>query len=324
MSHKKNKHPLLKAAGLALGCMAVYNTCEYKKATSGNVNHREDCRIYSGRFGDIYYKHYGSGSPVLLLHSLEPSANMTEWLSTATSLSETHSVYVIDLPGCGFSDKSVIDYSIYMYALAVNDFIKNRICRHHDNISGIHAAAISTSASILICGALVNPKLYSGLAFINPQTMESTYCNPSTRPEFAKALRAVYNTPVIGSFMYNLRYSRSAILDRLSHIEGLDDTAKNKLADSMYESAHTGGHCGRFLLGSIHGNLLNTDTKHMLEKLQIPVLVVTGTADRHSKKALSAFDLDKENISSITLEGISAPQLECPDKLALALNRFFE
>lgn len=324
MSHKKNKHPLLKAAGLALGCMAVYNTCEYKKATSGNVNHREECRIYSGRFGDIYYKHYGSGSPVLLLHSLDPSANMSEWISTALELAKSHSVYVIDLPGCGFSDKSVLDYSIYMYALAVNDFIKNRICRHHDSASGIYAAAASTSAAILICGSLIAPKLYSGLAFVNPQSMENTYCNASTRLEFAKALRAVYNTPVIGSFLYNLQYSRKAIMDRLAGMEGLDDAAKNKLADSMYEAAHTGGHYGRFLLGSIHGNLLNTDTKHMLEKLQIPVLVVTGTEDRQAKKALSAFDLDRENISSITLEGISAPQLECPDKLALALNRFFE
>ena len=88
MSTKKNKHPLLKAAGLALGCMAVYNTLEYKKATSGNSNHREDCRVYTGRFGDIYYKHYGSGSPVILIHALEPSANMSEWLFAADKLSQ--------------------------------------------------------------------------------------------------------------------------------------------------------------------------------------------------------------------------------------------
>ena len=93
MSHNKNKHPFLKMTALALGCMAVYNTYEYNKATSGNHNHREECRVYTGRFGDIYYKHYGSGSPVLLLHTLEPSANMSEWIAAATELGKSHSVY---------------------------------------------------------------------------------------------------------------------------------------------------------------------------------------------------------------------------------------
>ena len=323
MSNNKNKHPFLKAAGLALGCMAVYNTLEYKKATSGNNNHLEDCRMYTGRFGDIYYKHYGKGTPVILLHALDPSANMTEWLPTATKLAASHSVYVIDLPGCGFSDKNIVDYSIYMYAMAVNDFIQTRICRSHTPSSGIYAAATSTSAAILICGALLKPELYAGLAFVNPQTMESTYCNASTRPEFAKALRAVYNTPVIGSFMYNLEYNKNAILERLSKIPGLDGTERDKLADSMYEAAHTGGFYGRFLLASIHGNLLNSDIKRMLLKLSTPVLIVTGTANKQAKKALSTFDMDKDNISSVLFEDISAPQLECPDKLAAALGRFF-
>ena len=323
MSHNKNKHPFLKMTALALGCMAVYNTYEYNKATSGNHNHREECRVYTGRFGDIYYKHYGSGSPVLLLHTLEPSANMSEWIAAATELGKSHSVYVIDLPGCGFSDKSTIDYSIYMYALAVNDFVKNRILRHHDTATGIHAAAISTSSAILTCAALTAPKLYSGLSFINPQAMETTYCNPSTKPVFAKCIRAVYNTPVIGSFMYNLKYNRAAIMDRLSKVSGLEVAQKNELADSMYEAAHTGGYYGRFLLASIHGNLLNSDIARMLSKLSTPILIVTGSADRQAKKALPAFDIDKENISSVILEDISAPQLECPDKLARILNSFF-
>lgn len=324
MSTKKNKHPLLKAAGLALGCMAVYNTLEYKKATSGNSNHREDCRVYTGRFGDIYYKHYGSGSPVILIHALEPSANMSEWLSAADKLSQSHSVYVIDLPGCGFSDKNIVDYSIYMYALAVNDFVKTRICRRHDTSSGIYAAAASTSAAILTCAALINPQLYSSLAFINPAAMENTYCNMSTRPAFAKALRAIYSTPVIGSFMYNLEYNKNAILRKLSNIPGLDDDERSRLADSMYEAAHTGGYYGRFLLASMHGNLLNSDIRRMLKKLSTPVLIVTGTANKQAKKALAAFDIEKDNISSVLFKDISTPQLECPDELAITLDNFFE
>lgn len=123
--------------------------------------------------------------------------------------------------------------------------------------------------------------------------------------------------------MYNLKYNRAAIMDRLSKVSGLEVAQKNELADSMYEAAHTGGYYGRFLLASIHGNLLNSDIARMLSKLSTPILIVTGSADRQAKKALPAFDIDKENISSVILEDISAPQLECPDKLARILNSFF-
>lgn len=323
MGQKNNKHPLIKLAGLALGCMAAYNTYEYKKATEKNVNHREECRIYTGRFGDILYKHYGSGSPILLIHSLDPSANMSEWIPTAAALAKSHSVYVMDLPGCGFSDKNTVDYSIYMYALAVNDFVENRICRRHET-KGIEAFASSSASDILICAGVLMPKLYAGLGFINPQAMETTYCNPTTNPLLVKSIRTVYNTPVIGSFIYNMNYSRKNISRNLSNIPNLDDTKREELADSMYEAAHTGGYYGRFLFSSIHGNLLNMDIKRMLEKLSTPVLIVTGSANRAARKALSTFDIEKENISTILLEDINMPQLECPEKLADILEKSCE
>lgn len=84
--------------------------------------------------------------------------------------------------------------------------------------------------------------------------------------------------------MYNLKYNRTAIMDRLSKVSGLEVAQKNELADSMYEAAHTSGYYGRFLLASIHGNLLNSDIARMLSKLSTPILIVTGSADRQAKK----------------------------------------
>ena len=62
----------------------------------------------------------------------------------------------------------------------------------------------------------------------------------------------------------------------------------------------------------------------MLKKLSTPVLIVTGTANKQAKKALAAFDIEKDNISSVLFKDISAPQLECPDELAITLDNFFE
>lgn len=231
MSNNKKKHPLLLAAGLALGCMAGYNCSETRKATANNVNHKEDCRIYNGRFGSISYKHYGSGKPVLLIHELNPVASMAEWMPTAATLSDNHSVYIIDLPGCGFSDKSSLEYSAYMYALAINDFVHNRICRSHDG-DGICAVASSASAPLLICAASLNASLYSNICLVNPQTIENCCCNPTTNPTLVKLERLICSTPIIGSFIYNVYYNRKNIFSRISaNNPNLTDDDKEKLAD---------------------------------------------------------------------------------------------
>lgn len=320
MSKKKNEHPLLLAAGLALGCMAAYNCSESKKATANNVNHKEECRIYSGRFGNISYKHYGSGKPVLLIHDLNPASGMTEWAPTAKALSESHSVYIIDLPGCGFSDKSSLEYSAYMYALAINDFVHNRICRSHD-VDGICAVASSASSPLLVCAASLDASLYSNICLINPQTIENCYCNPTTNPSLVKLERIVCNTPIVGSFIYNLHYSRNNILSRISADNPyLTDEAKEELADSMYEASHLGGYTSKFLFSSIMGNLLSLDINRMLDKLTTRTCIIAGSDNKKVKNKLSTFDKDKDNISTIILDDINNPQLECPERLATILN----
>lgn len=315
------KHPVLFATGLVLGCMAAYNYNENKKATSNNVNKKEDCRIYNGRFGDISYKHYGSGSPILLIHSLSPASGMAEWMPTAKLLSEEHSVYVLDLPGCGFSDKNNLEYSAYMYALAINDFVHNRICRHHDDY-GISAIAASTAAPLLICAAALNASLYKELYLVNPQTMDKCYCNPTTKSSLVKLERLVCMTPVIGSFIYNCHYSRENILSRLSADNpSLSDEALEELTDCMYEASHTGGFSSKFLFSSITGNLLGMDVSRMLSRLTVCTCIIAGGDNKQVKSCLSTFDCEKDNISTIILEDINNPQLECPDRLANIINR---
>ena len=320
MSNNKKKHPLLMAAGLALGCMAGYNYSESRKATANNINHNEECRIYNGRFGNISYKHYGSGSPMLLIPGLNPAASMAEWIPAAKALSRHHSVYIIDLPGCGFSDKRSLEYTAYMYALAINDFVHNRICRSHDAMQ-ICAVASSASAPLLICAASLNASLYSNICLVNPKTIESCYCNPTTNPTLVKLERLVCNTPIVGSFIYNVHYSRNNILSRINTDNpSLTEEAREELADSMYEASHIGGFTSKFLFSSIMGNLLSMDISRIISKLTVDTCIIAGADNKQVKSKLSTFDNDKENISTIMLDGINTPQLECPDRLAAIIN----
>lgn len=88
----------------------------------------------------------------------------------------------------------------------------------------------------------------------------------------------------------------------------------------MYESSHIGGYTSKFLFSSIMGNLLSIDVNRMMNKLTSSTFIIAGAGNRQVKKKLFTFDIDKENISTIMLDDINNPQLECPDRLAAILN----
>lgn len=69
------------------------------------------------------------------------------------SARQKHTVYTIDLLGCGYSDKPNITYTAYMYTQLLNDFIVNVIARR------VSVAATGQSAPLTIMAAYNNPYL---------------------------------------------------------------------------------------------------------------------------------------------------------------------
>ncbi len=77
---------------------------------------------------EIYIiKKKGSGSPVLLIHDLNHYSSSMEWDKVIGTLSKEHTVYMIDLLGCGKSDKPAITYTCYLYVQLLTDFIRDII-----------------------------------------------------------------------------------------------------------------------------------------------------------------------------------------------------
>ena len=60
---------------------------------------------YNWRFGNIYYTKRGKGKPILLIHDLMPGGSAYEWSKVERELSTQYTVYAVDLPGCGRSEK---------------------------------------------------------------------------------------------------------------------------------------------------------------------------------------------------------------------------
>ena len=82
---------------------------------------------YNWKHGSIYYTKQGHGDPLLLIHDLYPSSSSAEWNEVIEDLSQSHTVYAIDLPGCGRSAKPHITYVNYFYTQLLSDFVTDVI-----------------------------------------------------------------------------------------------------------------------------------------------------------------------------------------------------
>ena len=90
--------------------------------TSDELSEEDSSNYYNWKFGNIYYQKTGSGSPLLLIHDLNHYSSSMEWDKVIDTLSREHTVYTIDLLGCGKSDKPAITYTISMSSFSLISF----------------------------------------------------------------------------------------------------------------------------------------------------------------------------------------------------------
>ena len=79
------------------------------------------------------------------VHDLTVYSSAYEWNKIIDKLAENHTVYALDLLGCGRSEKPKITYTNYLYVQLISDFIKNVIHEKTDVV----ASGFSSSFTLL-------------------------------------------------------------------------------------------------------------------------------------------------------------------------------
>ena len=122
---KKNiKHFFLLTA-LAAGTIHFVNRFINMTADIKNILKAENGNFYDWKNGQIYYTKRGSGSPLLLIHDLNPVSSSYEWCKVIRKLEKKHTVYTMELLGYRRSAKPYLTYKNYLYVQLVMDFIQN-------------------------------------------------------------------------------------------------------------------------------------------------------------------------------------------------------
>ncbi len=108
----------------------------------------------------IHYIQTGSGDPLILIHGVGQS--LYTFRNNFEELSEHFTVYAIDLPGHGYSERPHISYSVEEIALCIEAFMNTL------KIPSAHFCAFGESAAYVLDFAMHNKNRAGNLIFISP------------------------------------------------------------------------------------------------------------------------------------------------------------
>ena len=134
---KKNKHRLLTVSALiSLTSTSIFfiNKAISASAVIKNLL-KGNPRILWLAFWKDSLQNTRKWFSLLLIHDVSPCCSTDEWKYLCDALAVDHTVYSIDLLGCGCSDRPKITYTNFLYVQLITDFIHNVIKKKTDVIT---------------------------------------------------------------------------------------------------------------------------------------------------------------------------------------------
>ena len=314
-SMKKNIKHFFILTAFATGTIHFVNRFIDMTAEMKDILKSQNGEYYDWKNGRIFYSKRGSGSPILLVHELNPIASSYEWCRLVKKLEKTHTVYTLDLLGCGRSDKPCLTYTNYLYVQLLTDFIHNIIGESPDVIT------TNNSISFAVLSQNMDRSLIRRIIAINPPALGTFERNPD---KYSSVKKILLELPIIGTFIYNIRTHEMNIQKILRETYfAKPQLVSSKMLDAYYESAHMDKSHGKYLMASIEGHYTDNAITHALKKIEIPLYIIES---RNMKDAVAIADSYTHKNSYVETSYISnaglTPQLEVPDKLLGIINMF--
>lgn len=280
-----------------------------------NALHKKSQSFYEWKFGRIHYTVEGSGSPLLLLHNLTPMSNGAEWKALKKQLVKDHTVYCMDLLGCGCSDRPKITYTNYLYVQLITDFINSVIKQKTDIIT----SGLSGSFAIMACKN--DAHLINRILMINPEDLAVLNQIPDRRSKMSKLLLEL---PLIGTMIYNILYSRTNIdlvfTEKYMRNPFEMDT---DLQDLYYESAHLSNGDGKYLLGSITGKYIYSNITHALKSINNSIYILQGDSENRAAESVALYTSINPAIEwELIKDAKHLPHIETPEQVLEAIRIF--
>lgn len=305
MSKKCLKKMITTSAILITG-MHAFNT--YIQSCITPVSISKEDQIYKWKDMQIIHTNKGTPSapPLLLLHNLDPSSSKEEWYQADPLLEQNFHIFELDLPGCGKSDKPNMTYINYLYVQLICDFIRD-IVKEKCNI-----CASAFSNAFVFMATRMKPDMFDQIIAINPPSIQELVKPISKQSEWKKK---IIESPVIGTFLYNCRMSKSSIWDDYKYVYFYNDkNVPEKIAEVSYFNAHYKNDGGKYLYGSMIGNYTNINIVHALPLIKANLSII---AYGKYKEVIQEYKKYNSNIHAVYISNCRLlPQLEISETIA--------
>lgn len=314
---KRKTNNLLIFSGLVTAALHMTNRIQYSNFTLKNILKDSGNEYYEWRFGKVCYHKKGSGTPILLLHDLTVGSSSYEFSKIMDVLAENHEVYAIDFLGYGLSEKPNITYTNYLYVQQVNDFIKKVIGKKTD----VLATGDAVPVAVMLCHS--NPELIHKLLFINPQNLYDLNQIPSRQ---TKIMKTVMELPILGTFIYNLYTSPSAVREDFETKYFYDkDRIKEEYIDAYVEAAHKNDYHSKFSYTSYLGKYMNTNIIQALKEISQNIYIIAGREKENNKTIAENYTYYNPSIKTKYVERTKQlPHLEQPTDFLEILDSFLK
>ena len=305
ISTDKVLHQILRGA---VG-MYLFNKGYAALATRNSKLELVDGHFYNWNGIKVFYRNKGEGKPLILIHDLHPTASGYEWNYVEEELSKHFSLYIIDLPGCGRSDKPDIIYTSYFYVKLIRDFAEEIA------LESFSLAVSNSSATIALMIDVDAPGLVDGIVLVNPTAPELLGETPNC---LSRLSCRFLNLPLLGPFIYNIYISKPRIDLAFSEQYLYNPFHDNdELVNAYFESAQLGEGKGNHFAASYTGRFLNMNMEKIGQKVKAPVRIIEGEDSPGAIEAISSWTRLNSEFDVTTIEHTrQLPHIEEPRQAA--------
>lgn len=303
---KKKLKNLVLFTALSVTSMHLLNKFLTFTATIRELLQTTSGYFYQWRFGKIYYTKQGSGTPLLLIHDLTCGSSSYEWNELVTELSKDHTVYAMDLLGCGRSEKPNLTYTNFLYVQLICDFVKNIIGHKTDVI------VTGDAAPLVITACSNEDTLFNKIIMINPMSLYRFNEIPSKR---TKLLKLLIELPVLGTLLYNLYAMKTNVEDKFVETYFFNPfKVKEEQINTYYEASNLGS--AKYLFASLKGRYTNFNIIHALKHINNSMFIIGGEKEDDIKITMENYAHYNPSIETTTIAKTKhLPQLEAPEEI---------
>ncbi len=218
-------------------------------------------RVVDTRHGQIVYREFGSGAPLVLVHTVCVGGSSYEWSKVAPQLARKYRVLVPDLLGFGESERRPVLMSAAEHADAIADFVHNTCGRERPVLVGN-----GLGAGFCALAAVRHPERVARLCLLMPTGLTEF---GTTR--LAAGSRLLGSLPWVNSFAYRNYLSRgSTVKTWLQKVAFADSKlVRDECVEVFTACAQQYG--AEFAIFSLLKGRMNFDLADQLDQLDVPV-----------------------------------------------------